>query len=224
MLTVEVWSDIVCPWCYLGKRRWERAMAGFPHAQEVNVVWRAFELRRNQPRLPGGRLSELMTANYGMQPSEIAEVFDTIRALGVQEGITLRPEQVRPVNSFDAHRICLLAADAGAGATMLDILFHAYHAETRNIADHGVLRELAAEAGLPDGEVAAVLSGDRYAHDVRAQEEAARAAGVTSVPSFVVDGRQVLHGVAEAENMLAMLNEEWERKTPPGDGHAPRTA
>ncbi|MFI2242254.1 DsbA family protein [Streptomyces chrestomyceticus] len=216
MLRVHIWSDFVCPWCYLGKRRWEKALAGFAHARDVEVAWRAFELRKDQPSVPGRRLADLMITNYGMQPAEIDEVFDRIRGLGAQEGITLHPEQVRPVNSFDAHRLSRLAADAGAGEPVMDALFRAYHAELRNIADHGVLRDLAAEAGLPDGEVAAMLRGDRYAETVRAQEAAARTAGVTSVPSFVIDGQQARHGAVEADDLLTMLNEEWEKNSRTG--------
>ncbi|MBO8199983.1 DsbA family oxidoreductase [Streptomyces smyrnaeus] len=231
MLRVRIWSDIVCPWCYVGQRRWQKAMAHFPLAQEVHVVRRAFELRKDQPRVPLHRLADLMVTNYGMQPSEIDEVFDRIRKLGAREGITLHPEKVRPVNSFDAHRLSQLAVDYGAGDIMLDTLFRAYHTDLRNIADHGVLRDLAAEVGLPDSEVASVLHGDRYAGDVRAQQDAARIAGVTSVPSFVIEGQQVLHGVVTAEEMLKMLNEEWTRnsgsdheapsKSAPGEPGAP---
>ncbi len=219
MLTVQIWSDIVCPWCYIGKRRWEKALAAFPHAGQVRVLWRAFELRTNQPRVPGDRLADLMVTNYAMQRSEVAEVFDRLRTLGAQEGITLHPQHIRPVNSFDAHRFVALAAERGATDTVIDRLFRAYHTDVRNIADHDVLREIASEAGLADNDVAAMLRGDRWTEEIRVQEAAARTAGVTAVPSFVIDGHQKLHGAVSADAMLAMLNEEWAKKTPAEEGH-----
>ncbi len=158
-----------------------------------------------------------MVANYGMRNSDIDEVFDRIRRLGAGEGLVLRPEGVRPVNSFDAHRLSLLARVGGAGDAMYDQLFRAYHTELLDIADRGVLRELAAEVGLADDDVASVLDGDRLADEIRAEEAGARHAGVTSVPSFVVNGRQVIHGVVDTDSMLAMLGREWEKRRQAAD-------
>ncbi|MER7406692.1 DsbA family oxidoreductase [Streptomyces sp. NPDC000070] len=205
VLTVEIWSDVVCPWCYLGKRRWDRALQGLtgpPGA--VRTAWRAFELRTDQPRTQGELLSDLMRRNYRMNSDQIEEAFGLLRRLGAEEGIELRPEGIRPVNSFDAHRLLRLAADHDLQDDLLDRVFRAYHTGLLNIADHDVLRRLAAESGLPDAETDTLLGSDRYAAEVRADEARAAAIGVTSVPSFVIDGRQVVHGAVEAEQLLAM--------------------
>ncbi|MEU4175830.1 DsbA family oxidoreductase [Streptomyces sp. NPDC026589] len=214
MLTVEIWSDLVCPWCYLGRLRWQKALERFPHADEVTVRWRAFELRPDHRRIQGDLLADLMVTNYGMPKPDIDAVFDRIRRLGADEGVVLRPEGVRPVNSFDAHRLSRLAWTDGAGDAMDERLFRAYHTELLNIADRDVLQELAAGVGLADDDVVSLLGGDRFADEIRAEEAGARHAGVTSVPSFVVDGRQIIHGAVDSDAMLAMLVEEWEKRRP----------
>ncbi|MCH0540288.1 DsbA family oxidoreductase [Streptomyces sp. MUM 203J] len=212
MLTVEIWSDIVCPWCYLGKRRWEDALARFPHADEVTTLWRSFELRPKQPSVPGDSLEEMMRRD-GHTREELDEIFQWIGGLGKDVGIELRPREYRPVNSFDAHRLLYLALDHGLVHAMKDRLLRAYHSELLNIADHDVLRRLADEAGLPAADVAEVLAGDRYADRVRGDEDRASGIKVTSVPSFVVDGREAVHGMVDSDAMLAMLHREWERHT-----------
>ncbi|WP_331719208.1 DsbA family oxidoreductase [Streptomyces sp. NBC_00158] len=212
MLTVEIWSDVVCPWCYLGKRRWEAALARFEHADQVRTVWRSFELRKHQPTVPGDPL-EVMMRRDGHSQEELDQIFGWIAGLGEQEGIRLRPAEYRPVNSFDAHRLMHAAAEHGLVDAMKERILLAYHSDLRNIADHGVLRELAADAGLPAETVERVLGGDAFTAEVREDEERASRIGVTSVPSFVVDGREVVHGGVESDAMLAVLEQEWQRAT-----------
>ncbi|WP_344321086.1 DsbA family oxidoreductase [Streptomyces macrosporus] len=207
-----MWSDVVCPWCYLGKRRWETALERFPHADRVTTVWRSFELRVDQPTVPGDTLRDMMRRD-GHSQEELDGIFRWIADLGEQEGIVLRPGEYRPVNSFDAHRLQHAAAAHGLLDAMQERLLRAYHSELANIADHGVLRALAVDAGLPARTVEDVLSGDRYADEVRADEARAREVRVTSVPSFVVDGREVVHGMADSDAILAALHEEWKRHT-----------
>ncbi|MCZ2526313.1 DsbA family oxidoreductase [Streptomyces sp. HB2AG] len=212
MLTIEIWSDVVCPWCYLGKRRWESALARFPHADDVRTEWRAFELRPHQPTVPGDTLEETMRRD-GHTKSELDGIFRWIGELGEQQGIVLQPQHYRPVNSFDAHRLVKLAASHGLADTMTERILRAYHEELRNIADHGVLRALAKDAGVPADEVAALLAEDAHADEVRADEAVAARIGVTSVPSFVVDGREAVHGVLETDALSAMLEQVWARHT-----------
>ncbi|MEN8650850.1 DsbA family oxidoreductase [Streptomyces sp. 21So2-11] len=212
MLTVEIWSDVVCPWCYLGKRRWAAALARFPHAEHVRTVWRSFELRVNQPTVPGDSLNEMMLRD-GHAQDELDGIFQGIIDLGEKEGIALRPGEYRPVNSFDAHRLLHVAEGHGLMDALMERVLRAYHSELANIADPEVLRALAADSGLPASAVSEVLSGDAGAAEVRADETRAAAIKVTSVPSFVIDGRETIHGAVESEAMLAMLTEEWERHT-----------
>ncbi|WP_434596774.1 DsbA family oxidoreductase [Streptomyces sp. A5-4] len=212
MLTVEIWSDVVCPWCYLGKRRWEAALARFPHADQVETVWRSFELRVNQPIVPGDSLNEMMRRD-GHSQEELDGIFQSIIDLGDKEGIALRPGEYRPVNSFDAHRLLHAAEGHGLVNALMERVLYAYHSELSNIADHEVLRALAVDAGLSRATISEVLSGDGCATEVRADEARGAAIKVTSVPAFVVDGREAIHGAVESDAILAMLTEEWERHT-----------
>lgn len=210
MLTVEIWSDVVCPWCYLGKKRWERALARFPAADQVHTVWRSFELRPRQPSVPGDSLTETMRRD-GHSDEELGSIFQWIGGLGEEEGIVLRPSEYRPVNSFDAHRLLHLAKDRELVDATKERVLRAYHSELLNIADHDVLRGLASDAGLLDSDVTELLAGDAYADQVRADEARAAVIKVTSVPSFVVDGHECVHGMVDSDAMLAMLHQEWER-------------
>ncbi|GHH70777.1 DsbA family protein [Kitasatospora indigofera] len=211
-MKVEIWSDVVCPWCYLGSRRWAAALERFPHADQVETVWRAFELRTDAPKVQGVTLTDLM-GRRGLPPEQVTTIFARIRGLGQEAGIDLRPGEVRPVNSFDAHRLLGLASGLGAGQAMADRLFRAYHSELLNIADHTVLAGLAADAGLPAGPVAELLAGDDRTAEVRAEEARAAVVGVTAVPSFVLDGRPAVSGALDTDELLALLTDAWEADT-----------
>lgn len=184
MLTVEIWSDVMCPWCYLGRLSWQAALSRFPAAGAVRTVHRSFELRPHLPPGQGRRLVDIMTDDWAMPPAEIEDVFSRIRTTGTSFGTELRPEIVRPVNTFDMHRVVQLAQHTGQVEPLLDALFDAYHARSADLSDHRVLRELAEAVGVDGGRVAAVLAGDEYAERVRADEQLAREVGVRAVPSF----------------------------------------
>ncbi|WP_018547654.1 DsbA family oxidoreductase [Streptomyces sp. LaPpAH-108] len=209
-MKVEIWSDIMCPWCYIGKARLDKAIEsldgrdGFSR-DDVEIVWRSFELRPDQPRTPGATLGEMMRANLGLQPGETVELFEKIRVLGEAEGLDIRLVGVRPVNSFDAQRLVHLAAEHGSADRMKSELFRAYLTEQRNVADHEVLVEVASAAGLDPEAVREVLAGDAYAEDVREDERAAARRGVTGVPTVFVDGVRVSTGVPSVEQFRQAL-------------------
>lgn len=184
MLTVEIWSDVMCPWCYLGRLSWQTALSRLPAAADVRTIHRAFELRPQLPPGQGRRLVDIMTDDWEMPPPEIEDVFNRIHTIGASYGAVLRPEIVRPVNTFDMHRVVQLAQHAGRVEPLLDRLFDAYHARSADLSDHAVLREQAEAAGMDGENVTAVLTGDGYADRVRDDEQLARQVGVRSVPSF----------------------------------------
>ena len=192
-MKIEVFSDVLCPWCYIGKRRIRSAVESFAHRDRVEVVWRSFELDPAAGRVPGVTAAEAM--EQWMDPAAVPARIRLIKDHGRQEGLELNLERSRPVNTFDAHRLSHFAAGRGRADEMMERLFRAYHTEALDVADREVLVRLAAEAGLDADEARALLAGDGHADDVRADERRARALGVSGVPSVVVDGLPPVSGV-----------------------------
>ncbi|MCP2261981.1 putative dithiol-disulfide isomerase, DsbA family [Streptoalloteichus tenebrarius] len=212
-MLVEIWSDVLCPWCYLGKRRFEAALARFEHRDAVDVVWRSFELRADEPTVPGRSLLDVM-AGYGLDREAALERFEHIRQLGEAEGLTLNLTTARPVNTFDAHRLTHWAAAHGLRGELKERLFRAYHTENLNVADHDVLAGLAGEVGLDADQAREVLAGDAFGEDVRADERRAREVGVGAVPTFLVDGRRTTAGAMSADVLLNLLETAWSERQP----------
>lgn len=219
-MKVEMWADVMCPWCYLGHLRLRSALARFAHADEVRTVWRSFELRPEQPRLPGAELGQMMQTNHGLDAGRLAELFGRIEGLVRQEGGRAVMTGLRPVNSFDAHRLIHLADSEGLAAETVDRLFRAYFAEHENVADRGVLLAVAEEVGLPSDRATAVLTGVEYGQDVRDDERRAAEAGVTSVPTFFADGSPVAVGASSADDLVAALEQAWQAGALSGRGGA----
>ncbi|MGW4407425.1 DsbA family oxidoreductase [Nonomuraea sp. NPDC004702] len=201
-MKLEIYADVLCPWCYIGKRRLSRALAGHPARDGVEIVWRSHELAPDEGRTPGPTAAEAMAGWWGEQaPVRVAH----IREVGAAEGLELNLHLARPVNTFDAHRLVKLAAARGRAEEMLEALLHAYHTEGLNVADAEVLRRLAAQAGLDGAEARAVLAGDAYAEQVRADRRRAAEHGVTGVPSLVIDGRPPVSGVQPVADLRRLL-------------------
>lgn len=201
-MLVEVWSDIMCPWCYIGKRRLETALGLFDSRAQVKVVWRSYELRPDQSRTPGLTLADIMMRYRGLTGAEVSKLFTWIKKLGADEGLRLNLENVRPVNSFDAHRLTHLADSHGLRDQLVERLFHAHLTDNVNVADVELLVMLAGEVGLDVDEVRATLAGDRYAAYVITE---ARNSGVSAVPTFVVDRRHTISGAPVSGDLLKLL-------------------
>jgi predicted DsbA family dithiol-disulfide isomerase len=202
-MKLEIYADVLCPWCYIGKRRLTAALATHPDRDSIEIVWRAYELGPEQDGTPGPTAAEAMAGWWGDQaPARI----DRIRSQGAAEGLELNLHLARPVSTFDAHRLIKLAADRGLADQTMERLLRAYHTEGLNVADAEVLRQLGGEAGLDGDEVRAVLAGDDYAEQVRADRRRAAAHGVTGVPSLVVDGRPPVSGVQSVADLRTLLS------------------
>lgn len=185
-MRAEIWFDFVCPWCYLGTRRWADATAG-----TVPTRWRSFELGVDGPTTPGRSVDELMRTEWGMTDTQADVAIARIQDAGAAAGIPLRTAEARPVNTRDAHRLVHLAAGHDAAPDLIEQVFAAYHVDLRDIASRAVLTDLATAAGLPAPEVSALWQGSDHIEAVRADEALGAAAGVTAVPSYRVDGRLV---------------------------------
>ncbi|MFG3705158.1 DsbA family oxidoreductase [Micromonospora sp. NPDC047670] len=207
-MKLEVFADVLCPWCYIGKRRLSAALARHADRDSVEVVWRAFELAPEEGRVPGPTAAEAMAGWWGEQaPARVAR----IQSMGAAAGVELNLHLARPVNTFDAHRLCKLAADRGRADEMMESLLHAYHTEGLNVADPHILQRLSGAAGVDADQARAVLAGDGYADEVRADRRRAVELGVTGVPNLVIDGRPPVSGVQPVADLLRLL----ERATRP---------
>ncbi|TMR96279.1 DsbA family oxidoreductase [Nonomuraea basaltis] len=214
-MKLEIYADVLCPWCYIGKRRLTAALANLADHDSVEIAWRSYELAPEEGRIPGPTAAEAMAGWWGEQaPARIAR----IRSLGAAEGLELNLHLTRPVNTFDAHRLCKLAADHGRADQMMELLLHAYHTEGINVADPQLLQRLGGEAGLNTDEVRAVLAGDDYADQVRADRRRAAELGVTGVPSLVIDGRPPVSGVQPVADLHRLLE-----RGPTGSRDVPAT-
>ena len=206
-MKVEIWSDIACPWCYIGKRRFEQALDRFEHRDDVDVVWRSFELDPNAPRNAGMPQEELLAKKYGM-PIERARAMNArMTAEASKEGLVFHVDRVQVGNTFDAHRLVHLAAESGQAGAMKERLMRAYFTEGEAVGDPATLQRLAAEVGLDDASVRDVLGGDRFAADVRADESRAHALGVSGVPFFAIDERYGVSGAQTPDVLLEALRQ-----------------
>ena len=213
-MKVEIWSDVVCPWCYIGKRRFEQALAGFAHRDEVEVVWRAFELDSGAPAEREGGYAENLATKYGFSVAKAQEMIDTMTATAAQDGLELHFETARPGNTFDAHRLLHAAAEHGVQDAVKERLLRATFTEGEPIGDAETLVRLVAEAGLDAEQARAVLASDRYAAEVRGDQAQARAYGISGVPFFVVDGRYGVSGAQPASALAQVLAQAWAERTP----------
>jgi predicted DsbA family dithiol-disulfide isomerase len=213
-LRVEIWSDIACPWCYIGKRRFEAALASFEHRGEVRVTWRSFELDPQAPPERDGDRAAHLAEKYGTTRREAVRMQDTMRDVAAGEGLDFRFDRARAGNTFDAHRLVHHAATHDLQDAMKERLLRAYLSEGELMSDRVVLARLASEVGLAADEARDVLAGDRYAAEVREDERTAASLGISAVPFFVVDRELGAAGAHPAEVLRGLLEQGWTRRSP----------
>ena len=208
-MQVEVWSDVVCPWCYIGKRKLETALSRFPHADQVEVVWRSFQL---DPSIPEGHTEATLpalAAKYGRSVAEMAQMQQRVEQVAAGEGLEYHLAEGTSGNTLLAHQLIHLAAEHGLGGAMEERLLHAHFAEQRSVFDVDSLVPLAVEVGLDADAVRAALTDRRYSTAVREDIDTARTLGATGVPFFVVDRTYGAAGAQPAEVLLQLLERAW---------------
>lgn len=208
-MTVEVWSDVVCPWCCIGKAHLEQALSEFDHAVDVEVVWRSYELDPDAPAIRNESIAEQLAVKYGEDSDEISAMLDSVTKRAAGLGLDFRFDQARSGNTLDAHRLLHLAKARGLQAELKARLFAAYFTEGEAIGDPATLERLAIQAGLEPGEVREVLGSDLFADDVRADEAEARELQVSGVPFFVFDRRLAVPGAQPPDRLLGALQQAW---------------
>jgi predicted DsbA family dithiol-disulfide isomerase len=212
-MTVEIWSDVVCPWCYIGKRRFDNALAQFEHRDEVEVRYRSFELDPNAPVEVEGPPAERLAGKYGISVEEAAASHAQLTAMAAAEGLEYHLDRTRGGNTFDAHRLLQLAVERGVQPAVKERLMRGYFTESEPVGDRETLVKLAAEAGLDADEARAALQSDAYAEAVREDEMLAQRIGIQGVPFFVLGRRFGVSGAQPAELMLEALERSWEALT-----------
>ena len=219
-LKVEIWSDVACPWCHIGKRRFEDALSRFPHRDQVVVEWKSFQL---DPGSPSSSASEPADASgyarrlarkYSTTQAEGEKMLASMTAAAAVEGLDFRFDRAMVANTFDAHQLIHLAARHGIQDEVKERLLRAHFSEGEAVGDRDVLVRLAAEAGLDTDEVRVALAEQRFAAAVRADEAEASALGIRGVPFFVVDRSYGMSGAQPAEQLLEVLQRAWAEKHP----------
>ncbi len=224
-MKIEIWSDVACPWCYIGKRRFEAALSAFPHKDAVEVVWRSYQLDPTLPEHYDGTELEYLSTRKGMAPEQVSQMFDHVAQQAKGEGLNYRFDSVVVANSFTAHRLIHLAAAHGKQDAAKERLLSDHFEHGRDIGSPDYLASVGADLGLDAGDVAELLSTDKYADDVRRDFAEARALGISGVPFFVIDRKYGLSGAQPTETFTAALIQAWQDSNPlvlvsSGDGDA----
>jgi predicted DsbA family dithiol-disulfide isomerase len=214
-MDVEIWSDIACPWCYVGKRRFEAALESFDHRDAVTVTWRSFELDPGAPVERTGERAAHLAAKYGVAVEEARAMEQQMTDVAAGEGLDFRFDIARGGNTFDAHRLLHLAHSVGLQGALKERLMRAYLSEGELISDPGVLERLAVEAGLSAEDARSLLASDRFATEVRSDESTARSLGISAVPFFVVDRQFGAAGAQPPEVLGDLLQRGWEASRSP---------
>ncbi len=218
-VTVDIWSDIACPWCYIGKRRFEAALGQFPQAGQVDVVWHSFELDPNAALAKSVNMRDALAMKYGRSSEQAQSMMDSMTQTAAAEGLEYHFEQTRLTNTFQAHQIIHMAAEHGLQDAMKERFLKAYMSEGADLGDPDVLVSLAQEVGLDAGVVRAALEAQTYAAAVRQDEAQAQAYGISGVPFFVLGGqtsgpRYGVSGAQSPETLLGALEQVWSELAP----------
>ena len=216
-MRIDVWSDIACPWCYIGKRRLESALGSFEHGDEVEVVYHSFELDPSAPVPPVETSTSALARKYGGGPEQIAAMQDRVSQLAAAEGLDYQLDRTLHLNTRDAHRLLHLALQAGGPtlqAQLKEALLDTYFVQAKDVTDRDLLEQVATGVGLDAEAVRRVLASDEFDAEVSADIDQARAYGASGVPFFVVDGRYGISGAQPTEVFAGALERAWSERQP----------
>ncbi|MGM9321947.1 DsbA family oxidoreductase [Deinococcus aquaticus] len=213
-IRVDIWSDVACPWCYVGKRRLESALAQFPQRDNVEIVWHSFELDPSTPAEHPLNMRDGLARKYGRSADEAQGMMDHMTRVAADEGLDYHFDRVRIGNTFLAHQLIHHAAAHGQQDAMKERLLRAYMSEGELISDLDTLVRLGEETGLDGAEVRAALLDGRHAHAVRQDETQAQALGISGVPFFVLGGKYGVNGAQDPQTLLGALTQVWDETHP----------
>ena len=211
-MKVEIWSDVMCPFCYIGKRRFESALENFEYNNEVEVTWRSFQLNPDMETDPDANINEYLADAKGWSLDQARQMNKRVTDMAADEGLEYNMEQAVVANSYDAHRLVQFAKDRGKADETEESLFKAYFTEGKNIADHQTLITLAEGIGIDPTEAKSILESDKYANAVNHDIQLAQNINITGVPFFLFDRKFAVSGARETEVFLKALKQSWNAK------------
>ena len=205
-MKIELWSDYVCPYCYIGERNLETALKALSDKENVEIVYKSFQLDPDASYETTTTTKERVAKKYGYTMEQAQQMIDSVNSYANSVGLDYHYATTLYTNTFDAHRLAKYAATKGKCNEISEKLFHAYFVENEIMSDHKLLTDIAVEIGLDKSEVEEVLKNeDKFAADVRRDEEEAYSIGVRAVPFFLIDGKYTIAGAQSAEGMLRTL-------------------
>jgi protein disulfide-isomerase len=213
-MQVEIWSDVFCPFCYIGKRNFETALAAFPHRDEVTIDWKSFQLQPDAPVEAEYSSNEMLAKKYGVSIEEARQMQANVAQRAAEVGLQYDLDNTKVTNSFDAHRVTHLARERGLQDAAEERFFKAYFIEGKHVGRRDSLIELGKEIGLDEAEVAGVLDSNRYAEDVAADINLGSAFGLTGVPFFVFERKYAVAGAQPPEVFSQVLDRVWSETKP----------
>ncbi|WP_026691732.1 DsbA family oxidoreductase [Alteribacter aurantiacus] len=213
-MNVDVWSDIVCPFCFIGKRRFENALNRFEHKQAVSLTFKSFQLDPNAKKNSGESMHELLASKYNMSFEQARSTTDNVAAQAKEVGLDYDFDNMIPTNTEDAHRLSHYAKQEGKMDKVMERIMYAFFTEGKDVSDHDTLEEIAIDAGLDKEAVKHVLKTDQYGEDVRADQAEGAKIGVQGVPFFVFNGKYAVSGAQPEDAFLDVLEKVWEEEKP----------
>ncbi|MCK9247543.1 MAG: DsbA family oxidoreductase [Solirubrobacteraceae bacterium] len=209
---VEIWSDVACPFCYIGKRSFEDALGRFEHRDEVEVTWRSFQLAPDMPATVDRGLDEILARKYGKTLDEARQMNEGVTKMAAEHGLEYHLDRARPANTRDAHRLLHHARTHGLADAVKERLLHGYFVDGEVVSDHDTLVRIGTDAGLDADDVRTLLASDDLADAVRSEYEEAQELGIGGVPAFVLDRRMLVTGAQPSDTLLAALRQAWESR------------
>ena len=216
-MQIDIWSDISCPFCYIGKRNLESGLAAFPNSDNLNITWKSFQLDPDLPEEERFSHEEYLSSKKGLAKVQVENLLDRVTQMAKGVGLDYHFDKVVTVNSYKAHRVIQMAKTKGLGDRAEELFFKAYFTDGKNIADDATLFEIGKEIGLTEADIQEALTNDLYSQKVDADMYEAQQVGVRGVPFFVFDNKYALSGAQPAEAFIQTLEKaysEWQAKQP----------
>ncbi|NCD71312.1 DsbA family oxidoreductase [Mucilaginibacter agri] len=213
-MKVEIWSDVMCPFCYIGKRRFEHALANFEHKDEIEIEWKSFQLNPLLKTDPNISIHDYLAETKGWQPEYARQLNQQVTDMAAEVGLVYHMDQAVVANSFDAHRFSHYAKLNGLGVGAEEQLFRAYFTDGKNIADHNVLTELGGNIGLNPENVKSVLAANQFSNEVHYDLREAQELGISAVPFFVLDRKYAVSGAQPEAVFLDALQKAFADQQP----------
>lgn len=213
-MKIEIWSDVLCPFCYIGKRNFEQALKQFAHKDKVEVVWRSYQLDPEVQHIPGRSVHDYLSERKGMSRQQAKQLNDQVTAMAKEAGLEYNLDQAVVANTFDAHRLTHVAAEYGLQNEAEERLFSAYFTEGKNIGDPDTLVRLGSDIGLNPDVVKKTLHSDAYGNEVRSDQLRAQQTGIRGVPFFVFNNKYAVSGARPSEVFAGVLSQVWDEEHP----------